>query len=593
MDEKIRQAVDRWLADPDIAEPDKAEIRRLCDAGDEKELIDRFYRDLDFGTGGLRGVMGAGLNRMNIYTVGLAAQGLANYIAKQGADAVRGGIAIAYDCRHNSEVFARRVACVMTANGITAHLFESLRPTPQLSFAVRELRCTAGVVITASHNPPEYNGLKAYWRDGGQVTSPHDEVIIEQVRGVGSFAHVRMMDEEAARKAGLLRTISADMDERFLDEVDATCLNRDVCRRQGASLKIVYTSLHGTGGTLAPQSLKRRGFKNVIEVAEQTRPDGAFPTVKSPNPEEGQALVMAIELAKREGADLVIGTDPDADRVGIAVRDAAGQFILLTGNQTAALLTYYLCEMRKRGGSLGSSAVVLTTIVTGGLMKAIARGYGVEVVETLTGFKWIAEKIRQYEEAGTPGKPARQFIFGAEESYGYMPAPFTRDKDAITSTAMIAEAAAFAADEGKTLLDVMNDCYTRFGYFQEGVKSITMPGHDGATRIAGVMSKLRANPPRHLGGQEVFSVGDLLTGDVRHVSSGKISRDYDLPSSDVIIMTLADGTQVIARPSGTEPKIKFYVLAKQPGTDLAAARVAATKSIEAILRDIEQLVAAS
>jgi phosphoglucomutase len=593
MDANTHQAVESWLSDPAIAEQDKAEIRRLRESGDEKQLADRFYRELDFGTGGLRGIMGAGLNRMNVYTVGLAAQGLANYIAKQGLDAVRGGVAIAYDCRHNSREFATRVACVVAGNGIAVHLFDALRPTPQLSFAVRKLGCTAGVVITASHNPPEYNGLKAYWRDGGQVTPPHDAAIIAEVRAVGAFSNVRAMDESAARKSGLIRGIGPEMDARFLNAADATCLNREVCRKQGGRLKIVYTSLHGTGGTLVPESLRRRGFSSVLVVPEQSQPDGAFPTVKSPNPEEGQALTMAIELAKRERADLVIGTDPDADRVGIAARNKDGQFMLFTGNQTAALLTYYLCEMHKRAGTLGKDAVVLTTVVTGGLMKEIARGYGAEVVETLTGFKWIAEKIRQYEEAGSPGKSTKQFIFGAEESYGYLPSAFTRDKDAITSTAMIAEAAAFAADCGNTLLDLLNDCYARFGYFQEGVKSITMPGHDGAERISRVMNSLRTHPPRQLGGQDVLKLGDLMTGDVRFVSTGKSSRGYDLPVSDVIIMTLTDGTQVIARPSGTEPKIKFYVLARQPGSNLIAARDGATASIKAILETIDQLVAAS
>ena len=587
----MNDAIQSWLSDPAIADADKREIRELVDRRDDKELADRFYRDLEFGTGGMRGLMGAGLNRMNIYTVGAAAQGLAAYIAKQGEAAKRGGAAIAYDCRHNSDVFAKRVATVLAANGITAYLFEAPRPTPQLSFAVRHLKCTAGVVVTASHNPPAYNGFKCYWSDGCQVTPPHDKAIIDDVRRVGAFANIKTVDYEEAVQRGTIKLLGADLDEAFLEAVDGSCLNRSACRAQGAKLKIVFTALHGTGGALAPEALRRRVFERVLEVPQQAKCDGAFPTVKSPNPEEGEALQMAIDLAKRENADLVIGTDPDADRAGIAVRATDGSFKLLTGNQTAALLTHYLCDERKRLGSMPRDGVVLTTIVSSDLMKEIGRHYGAEVIETLTGFKWIGEKIRQFDEAKTSGGTGRTYIFGAEESYGYMPCTFTRDKDAITSTAFIAEAAAVAASRGQTLLGVLDELYKTHGYFQEGAKSITMPGKDGAEQIVALMQRLRSSPPQSLGGRPVVSVTDMQTGRRRDVKTGVETKPYDLPASDVLIFQLDDGTKMIVRPSGTEPKIKFYILAKESGGDWKVARVQAGAKIQAIDADISKLAA--
>jgi len=401
LDTTANAAATAWLEDPAIADEGKREVRDLIEAGSEAELADRFYRDLEFGTGGLRGIIGAGRNRMNIYTVGAAAQGLANYIATQGPAAKVAGIAIACDCRRMSDAFALRVAEVMAGNGIRAYLFDKLRATPELSFAIRHLGCTAGVVVTASHNPPEYNGFKAYWTDGGQVVPPHDEAIIAEVRGVGGFAHIKAMPESAAREAGLIRTIGRDVDEAFLDEVEASCLNPDVCREQGKRLKIVYSSLHGTGGVLIPEALRRRGFECVIEVAEQAEPDGEFPTVASPNPEEAAALTMGIETAQREGADLVIATDPDADRVGIAVRAADGEFALVTGNRIGALLADYICRQLTQQGRFPANGVVLSTIVSSDLMKDIGRSYGAEVVETLTGFKWIGQKLHEYDLAGT------------------------------------------------------------------------------------------------------------------------------------------------------------------------------------------------
>ncbi len=589
MDMLVKAAVDAWLDDISIAEPDKREVRDLLAAGNEKELTDRFYRELEFGTGGMRGLIGAGLNRMNIYTVGAAAQGLANYVAAQGEQAKQAGVVIAQDSRRMSDAFALRTACVMAGNGITAYLFESLRPTPELSFAVRHLGCAAGVVITASHNPKEYNGFKAYWSDGVQVVPPHDENIIREVRAVGGFSRVRVMEPEQARAKGLLRTAGREVDEAFLQQVQASCLQPELCRKHGRDLKIVFTGLHGTGGVLVPEALRRRGFAQVIEVPEQAVPDGDFPTVHSPNPEEGAALNLGIELARREGADLVIATDPDGDRVGIAVRGPNGDFELLTGNRIAALMTYYICEQRKRNGTFPADAALVTTVVSGGMMKDIARSYGAEVIEVLTGFKWIGQKVGQFEEARRAGRPSHTYIFGAEESYGYMPATFVRDKDAVTSSAYIAEMAAVFAAEGKGLHAVLTDLFRRYGYYQEGARNITLPGREGADIIARMMDNFRSHPPKTLGGVTVVAAADFETGQNRDIRTNDLIEQYDLPASNVMMFSLADGSKVIARPSGTEPKIKFYILTRTPGEDLSKAQADATSRIKAIVADIDKL----
>lgn len=586
MDPSVRSAVDSWINDPAIAEADRKEIRDLLAAGNEKELTDRFFRGLEFGTGGMRGVIGAGLNRMNVYTVGLAAQGLANYVARHGQDACRAGVVIAYDCRRMSDVFAERTACVMAANGITAYVFDRLRPTPELSFAVRHLKGTAGVVITASHNPPQYNGFKAYWSDGVSVVPPHDRNIMAEVARVGGFGNVKAIPPAEAKAKGLLKMIGKEIDEPFLQAVQTSCLNPEACRQQGEKLKIVFTGLHGTGSVLVPEALRRRGFKRVIEVPEQAAPDGNFPTVKSPNPEEGAALDMAVALAKKEGADLVIGTDPDGDRVGIAVRAPSGGFELFTGNQTAALLTYYICDELTRAGRFPENAVLVTTIVSGDMMKTIARAYGAEVIEVLTGFKWIGAKVCQFEQEGRPGRPSKTYIFGAEESYGYMPGTYTRDKDAVTSACCIADLAAVTAARGKNLYDLLQQLYQRFGYFQEGATNLELPGADGAARIKDMMQRLRTQPPAAIGGIPVATIADLQSGDIRDARTGRTVGRYDLPAADVVFFTLADGTKVIARPSGTEPKIKFYILTRGPGDDITAARKSATERIQKIIADM-------
>ncbi len=590
MDRDPKTAWDAWLSDPAIDEPHKHEIRQLLTQGDEKDLADRFYRQLEFGTGGMRGLMGAGINRMNVYTVGAAAQGLANYIATFGEQAKAAGVAIAYDCRRNSRLFAQTTAAVLAANGVTSYLFKELRPTPQLSFAVRHLKCTAGVVITASHNPPAYNGFKAYWSDGGGVVPPHDENIIRQVRAIRSFSDIKRTPVEQAVSNGAIKLIGDELDAAFLQAVQNSCLELDIVRAQGRSLKIVYTALHGTGGTLVPQALTDRGFANVIQVPQQAEPNGEFPTVASPNPEEGPALDMAIALAKREGADLVIGTDPDADRVGIAVRGPGGAFVLLSGNQTAALLTWYICDHHQRAGTFPPNSALITTIVSGDMMKDIARNFGAEVIETLTGFKWIGEKVTQFEETGGIAGPSKMYLFGAEESYGYMPCTFTRDKDAVTSACFIADLAAVAASRGKNLYALLDDLYRQFGYYQEHTLNVTLPGREGADKIKAMMAGLRSDPPREMAGIPVVRMGDCLSGEIRDLSTGQLAGRYDLPAADVILLTLSDGSKVIARPSGTEPKIKFYLLTREPADDLDRAKAAAVEKINALTADLRRRV---
>jgi phosphoglucomutase len=586
MGDQVRAAVDAWLMDAGIAEDDKLEVRELLKAGDEKELTDRFYRELEFGTAGLRGLIGAGINRMNIYTVGAATQGLANYLAKQGEAARKAGVVIAFDCRRKSDVFARRTAEVLAGNGITAYLFEKLRPTPELSFAVRHLKTTAGVVVTASHNPPAYNGYKVYWVGGVQVIPPHDEAIIAEVRQVGGFANVRTLPYRDGLARGLIKVIGREVDEAFLDAVQASCLVPEICREQGRHLKIVYTSLHGTGGQLIPEALRRRGFENVIEVPQQAEPDGEFSTVKSPNPEEPEALTLAVRLAGQENADVVIGTDPDADRMGVAVKTPNGSFELLTGNQTGALLTWYVCDQLNRDAKFPKNGAVVTTIVSGGLMKEIARSHGAEVIEVLTGFKWIGAKVAEFEAAGSPGAPSKMYLFGSEESYGYMPATYVRDKDAVTSAAFFADLAAVAASRHLTIYGILEDLYKKYGYFQEGARNIQLPGQEGAARIQAMMDTLRKEPPGTVAGIRVSTIADIETGEIHDARTGRVTGRYDLPASNVVILTLEDGTRVIARPSGTEPKIKFYILVREPADNLTQARARANAKIEAIKADI-------
>jgi len=530
-----------WL-NGNIDDESRQAIRDMME-NDPKELTESFYRDLEFGTGGLRGIMGVGTNRMNKYTVGMATQGLANYLRKvHGSKPV--SVAIAHDSRNNSPLFARITAEVFSANGIAVYLFDSLRPTPELSFAIRHYGCQSGVVITASHNPKEYNGYKAYWDDGAQLIPPHDKNVIEEVRKINTFDEVRFGGNDE-----LITMIGEETDVRYLAQLSRLSLSPDLIREHH-DIPIVYTPLHGTGASLVPRCLKNFGFTNISLVAEQAIPDGNFPTVKSPNPEEPSALEMAISKAEKEGASLVMATDPDADRLGIAVKDHHGQFILLNGNQTAAVLMYYIFRKWKENGKITGKEYMVKTIVTTELLIEIADKYGIESYDVLTGFKWIADIIRRNE-----GK--KVFIAGGEESYGYMIGDFVRDKDAVSSCALIAETAAWAAGQGKTIFDILLDIYMEFGFYYEGLISVVKKGMSGAEEIRGIMKRFRNDPPEKINNSRVIMIKDYQSSVCRDLDQGTEEK-IDLPKSNVLQFFLEDGSKISMRPSGTEPKIKFY-----------------------------------
>jgi phosphoglucomutase len=545
---EVRATAQQWL-NSNIDEESKAAIRDMM-MNDEKELIESFYRVLEFGTGGLRGIMGVGTNRMNIYTVGMATQGLCNYLLKEFSDREQISIVIAHDCRNNSPLFARTTADVCSANGIKAYLFDGLRPTPELSFAIRELGCQSGVVITASHNPKEYNGYKAYWEDGGQVIHPHDANIVNEVKKIASIDDVKFEGNPS-----LIETVGEELDEKYLEKVLGISLNPALVRKH-SDLKIVYTPIHGTGVYMVPEALKRLGFSRVYNVPEQDVVSGDFPTVVSPNPEESAALDLALKKANEVGADLVMGTDPDADRVGIAVRNHTGELVLLNGNHTGTLLTYYLLSQWKEKGKLHGKEFIAKTVVSTELIADIANRFGVMYYDVLTGFKFIADKIRLEE-----GK--RTFIGGGEESYGFMIGDFVRDKDAIASCSMLAEIAAWAKEQEKSLFDILLDIYMEYGFYQEGLVSIYRQGKEGAEEIAAMMEKFRSDPPATIDGSEVAAVRDYLVQESLDVASKK-RMPIELPKSNVLQFLMKNGTKVSIRPSGTEPKIKFYFSVRAP-----------------------------
>ena len=544
---EIRSRAEAWLGE-EYNEETRREVKEMLE-NDEKKLTDAFYQDLEFGTGGLRGIMGAGTNRMNIYTLGMATQGLANYIIKKtGGTGIR--VAIAHDCRNNSRYFAETTADIFSANGFEVFLFESLRPTPELSFAIRYYKCQSGVVITASHNPPEYNGYKAYWDDGGQVVPPHDKGIIEEVRNIRSVKDIRF--DAKKEKINILGT---ETDTLFLAEIQKMSLNREAVRNQ-SEMGIVYTPIHGTGVELIPSALRLFGFTNIINVPDQDITDGNFPTVKSPNPEEPGALRLAIEKAVQTGSDLVMATDPDADRLGIAVRDTGGNFVLLNGNQTGAILLYYTLSQYKNSNKFKGNEYIIKTIVTSDLLDRIAEGYNVECFNVLTGFKYFAELIRQLE--GT-----KKYIGGGEESYGYLPGDYVRDKDAVGSCAMVAEAAAWARENNMSLFELLTDIYIKFGFYRERLFNIVRKGKDGADEIKAMMQKFRNDPPSVINSSRVIRIDDydkLVSFNITEGSSCKI----DLVRSDVLQFFLEDGSKISVRPSGTEPKIKFYFSVNSP-----------------------------
>ncbi len=539
--EDIRKKAASWL-NPEFNEETRKEVREMLD-NDENKLIDAFYQDLEFGTGGLRGIMGAGTNRMNIYTLGMATQGLSNYIIRQcGNQGIK--VAIAYDCRNNSRYFAETTAEIFSGNGFEVYLFESLRPTPELSFAIRHYKCHSGVVITASHNPPEYNGYKAYWNDGGQVVAPHDTGIIDEIRKIKSVSEIKFEG-----KKGKIIIIGKETDELFLSEVLRMRLDPEVIRDHG-DIGIVYTPIHGTGMTLIPSALKMFGFRNIINVPEQDIADGNFPTVKSPNPEEPDALKMAILKAIETGAELVMATDPDADRLGIAVRNKSGQFILLNGNQTAALLIWYILSSYRNKGKNKGNEYIIKTIVTTDLLERIAESYKVEFFNVLTGFKFFAELIRENE-----GK--KKYIGGGEESYGFLPGDYVRDKDAVASCALVAEATAWAKSRGISLFDLLIDIYVQYGFYKEKLLNIVKKGKEGAGEIKAMMSLYRNNPPEKINKSKIIKINDYEKQISHDILDGTKSA-IDLMKSDVLQFFLEDGTKISIRPSGTEPKIKFY-----------------------------------
>ena len=542
IDITAQENVQKWL-NGNYDEETKEAIRKMI-AENQNELNESFYKSLEFGTGGLRGIMGVGTNRMNKYTVAMATQGLANYVISSFKDTKNLKAAVAYDCRNNSPLFAKITASVLAANGIHVYLFDKLRPTPELSFAVRQLGCQVGVMITASHNPKEYNGYKAYWDDGGQFVAPHDTNVIDEVLKIKSLEDIKMSGNEDN-----IEIIGEDIDKIYLDRVEKNCLLPDVIRRH-KDIKIVYTPLHGTGVTLVPAILQRLGFTNVTMVKEQAINDGNFPTVKSPNPEEKSALEMAIALAKDIDADIVMATDPDADRVGIAVKRKDGQWMLLNGNQTASVLTYYLVNQWKVNNKLIGKEFIVKTIVTSELIKDIAERNGVKSYDVLTGFKFIADKIKELE-----GKEV--FIGGGEESYGYMIGDFVRDKDAVSTCAMIAEIAAWAADNGKTFFDVLIDLYKEYGFYKEDLLSMTKKGKSGNEEIKQMMVDYRSNPPKEIAGSKVVCIKDYQLQTSTNLQTGDVE-SIVLPKSNVLQFFTEDGSKVSVRPSGTEPKIKFY-----------------------------------
>ncbi len=545
--EMVRKRAKMWLSEG-YDEETRNQVKYMLEEN-ETELIEAFYRDLEFGTGGLRGIMGAGTNRMNIYTVGMATQGLCNYLISQFSHLDKIKAAIAYDSRNNSPLFAETAAGIFSANGIKVFLFDSLRPTPELSYAIRYFTCQSGIVITASHNPKEYNGFKAYWDDGGQVISPHDTNIIDEVQKIKSIDEVKFGGPQEN-----IEIIGEEIDALYLKEVKTLSLSPEIIKRN-SDLKIVYTPIHGTGVDLVPASMKNFGFTNIYNIPEQDIPDGNFPTVVSPNPEEPAALSMAIGKAKSVNADLVMATDPDADRVGIAVRKPDGEFILLNGNQTATLLIYYLLTKWSEKSMFTGKEYVAKTIVTTDLLNEIAEDYGIEHFDVLTGFKFIADLIKRNE-----GK--KLFIAGCEESYGYMVGEFVRDKDAVISCALIAEIAAWAEDQGKSMYELLIDIYAKYGIYKEKLLNIVKKGKAGADEIRKIMDRFRSNPPETINNSPVMLIHDYLKQQTYDLLS-HLKYDITLPKSNVLQFILKDGSKISMRPSGTEPKIKFYFSVKE------------------------------
>ena len=563
----------KWLSSEVVDSETKAELEGIKD--NDKEIKERFYKDLEFGTAGLRGVLGAGINRMNVYIVRKATQGLSAFILSQGKEAAEKGVAISYDSRNNSELFAKETACVLVANGIKVYLSDALRPVPELSFAVRHFGAFAGVMITASHNPAKYNGYKVYGSDGGQAPLELSDKVLEVIGKTDIFKDVKTISFEEAVNSGKIEFFGEEFDEVYLENVLKQQINKDAVQKVADDFKIIYTPLHGSGNIPVRKMLSKVGFKKVLLVEEQLIPDGNFPTVKSPNPENKEAFDIAIEMAKANDVDLIIGTDPDCDRVGIVVRDNNGEYIALTGNMTGALLTEYILNGRQKNNNLPKDGAIIKTIVTTYMADVICKAYGVEVMNVLTGFKFIGEKIKEFEE-----KKNHTYLFGFEESYGYLAGTHARDKDAVVATMLITEMAAWYKEKGMSLYEGLIALYEKYGVFREKAVSIEMEGLDGNEKIAGVMKAIRENAPMQIGGKKVLSASDLLQGIEKNLET-KAEEKINLPKANVLLFKMEDDCWCAVRPSGTEPKIKFYIGSKEKTVEEAE------KTVEKMWNDLK------
>ena len=571
MDENVKKNYEYWCTSPIFDDATKSELKSL--EGNEDEIFDRFYRELEFGTGGLRGVIGAGTNRMNFYTVGKATQGLANFINKQGAAAK--GVAIAFDSRRMSPEFADTAACVLAANGIKAYIFDSLRPTPELSFALRTLGCTAGIVVTASHNPPEYNGYKVYWEDGAQITAPKDAQIIGEVNAIKDYAEIKKMTTEEAKAAGLYEVIGKEIDDKYMEALKKLVLHPEAIKQMASSLKIVYTPLHGTGNVPVRRVLKELGFEQVTVVPEQELPDGNFPTVSYPNPEDKKAFALALDLAKKVDADLVLATDPDADRLGVYAKDTkTGEHKVFTGNMSGMLICEYEMSQKKALGILPDNGALVTTIVSSNMAQAVAKEYGMKFIECLTGFKYIGEQIKFFEQTGS-----NEYVFGFEESYGCLVGTHARDKDAVVAVMALCEAAAYYKTQGITLWDQMLNIYNKYGYYKEDLFTMTFKGADGAKKMQDMMDAYRKNTPKQVGAYKVLRLRDYKNDVITDLATGETT-PTGLPKSNVLYFELENDAWFCVRPSGTEPKIKFYAGIK--GTSLEDSAKKLDELMEAI-----------
>ena len=564
MDENVKKNYEYWCTSPIFDDATKSELKSL--EGNEDEIFDRFYRELEFGTGGLRGVIGAGTNRMNFYTVGKATQGLANFINKQGAAAK--GVAIAFDSRRMSPEFADTAACVLAANGIKAYIFDSLRPTPELSFALRTLGCTAGIVVTASHNPPEYNGYKVYGEDGAQITAPKDAQIIGEVNAIKDYAEIKKMTTEEAKAAGLYEVIGKEIDDKYMEALKKLVLHPEAIKQMASSLKIVYTPLHGTGNVPVRRVLKELGFEQVTVVPEQELPDGNFPTVSYPNPEDKKAFALALDLAKKIDADLVLATDPDADRLGVYAKDTkTGEYKVFTGNMSGMLICEYEMSQKKALGILPENGALVTTIVSSNMAQAVAKEYGMKFIECLTGFKYIGEQIKFFEQSGS-----NEYVFGFEESYGCLVGTHARDKDAVVAVMALCEAAAYYKTQGITLWDQMLNIYNKYGYYKEDLFTMTFKGADGAKKMQDMMDAYRKNTPKQVGAYKVLRLRDYKNDVITDLATGE-TIPTGLPKSNVLYFELENDAWFCVRPSGTEPKIKFYAGIKGNSLDDSAKKL--------------------